>query len=79
MTAGFMEVTPEELRATADGLNDKLSGATKLFSESPKVQGCIESLRSRSVTEKKTDTVRDIQKKTTESDWQQTDGDVREC
>jgi hypothetical protein len=73
MTVGFMDVTPEELWAIADGLNDKLSGTTKLFSEVPKVQGYIESLWSRLVTEKKIDIVLDIQKKTTESDWQQID------
>jgi hypothetical protein len=86
ITAGFIEdITHEELWAIADGLNDKVSGSTRLFNENPKVQHYIDSLWSRLVSEKKLDLVCDIQKKAAARDWQQVDmnsvknEDVREA
>lgn len=79
------DITHEELWAIADGLNDKVSGSTRLFNENPKVQHYIDSLWSRLVSEKKLDLVCDIQKKAAERDWQQVDmnsvknEDVREA
>jgi hypothetical protein len=74
LTAGFMDdIVPEELWAIADGLNDKLSGNTRLFSENPKIQNYIDNLWSRLVSEKKLDIVRNIRMKASESDWQQID------
>jgi predicted alpha-1,6-mannanase (GH76 family) len=67
------DIIHEELWTIADGLNNKLSGSNRLFSENPKVQHYIDSLWSRLASEKRLDIVRDIREKASESDWQQID------
>jgi hypothetical protein len=54
------DITHEELWTIADGLNDKLSGSSLLFSKNPEAQHYIDSLWSRLASEKRLDTVRDI-------------------
>jgi hypothetical protein len=66
-------IVPGELWAIADGLNDKLSGSTRLFSKNPKIQNYIDNLWTQLVSEKKLDIILDIRKKESESDWQRID------
>jgi hypothetical protein len=71
MTVGYMDdVTTEELHRIADGLGERISGQSTLFSDSAKVRDYIDNLYIRLVNEKRIDRVLDACKKQEQSDWQ---------
>ncbi|MDR1864387.1 MAG: hypothetical protein LBR08_02330 [Bacteroidales bacterium] len=71
MAVGYMEgISAGELWAVADGLNDRISGKERLFSDNPRVEGYISSLYERLVKEKRIDRLLEIRAKNVEGDWQ---------
>ena len=74
LTIGRMEgIKPKELWAIADGLNARYRGDRRLFQENSVVEGYIESIWERLVSEKKLDIVRDIHRKEAGKEWQKID------